>query len=219
MHIKVIDDIYMVGGMEYSEINDCCVYLLNSKYKVLIDSGLGKRVDKIMDNINELGVNPFEIKYLILTHCHIDHIGGAKRLRDEIGLKIIAHMCDTPAIMNADRRLTAANWYNLQLNPIDVDIILDGEEGYVNDISELKWLHIPGHTPGSIALLYERDDMKVLFGQDVHGPLHSEFKSDTTAYKKSLQKLIGLDADILCEGHYGIIRGKERVRGFMEQFI
>jgi len=63
------------------------------------------------------------------------------------------------------------------------------------------------------------EDQKVLFGQDVHGPLHPSLLSDPTAYQTSLKKLLAFDADILCEGHFGVYRGKETVRKFIRSFL
>lgn len=59
----------------------------------------------------------------------------------------------------------------------------------------------------------------MLFGQDVHGPIHTDLLSDPAAYQDSLKKIRDLDADILCEGHYGIFHGKDRVREFIESFM
>jgi hypothetical protein len=53
--------------------------------------------------------------------------------------------------------------------------------------------------------LTESDGMKVLFAQDVHGPIHPDLKSNAEAVFESI---LELDADILCEGHYGVYRGK-----------
>ena len=61
--------------------------------------------------------------------------------------------------------------------------------------------------------------IKVLFGQDVHGPLHADFGSDADAYRKSLLRMAALGADILCEGHYGIMRGADAVRAFIRSFL
>ena len=60
---------------------------------------------------------------------------------------------------------------------------------------------------------------RVLFGQDVHGPIHPSLLSDMSAYQVSLQNLLDLDADLLLEGHYGIFRGKEAVRDFIRSFM
>ncbi len=61
--------------------------------------------------------------------------------------------------------------------------------------------HIPGHSPGSAALTVESEGKLVLFGQDVHGPLNDVLKSNRDDYIHSLEFLLSLDADILCEGH------------------
>ena len=64
----------------------------------------------------------------------------------------------------------------------------------------------------------ESDGRRVLFGQDVHGPLHADFGSDAAAYRRSLLDMADLGADILCEGHYGVIEGADRVRDFIQSF-
>jgi glyoxylase-like metal-dependent hydrolase (beta-lactamase superfamily II) len=80
-------------------------------------------------------------------------------------------------------------------------------------------IHTPGHTPGSVVYLVESDGMRVLFGQDVHGPLHDDFASDRRAYQKSLLKMVELEADILCEGHFGVFQGADRVKEFILSFL
>ena len=59
----------------------------------------------------------------------------------------------------------------------------------------------------------------MVFAQDVHGPLDPGLLSNRTDYLESLERLLDLDADILCEGHYGIFRGKEAVSGFIRSFL
>ena len=67
--------------------------------------------------------------------------------------------------------------------------------------------------------LVESEGLKVLFGQDVHGPIHHDLKSNTEDYQRSLKLMLSLDADILCEGHYGVYRGRDQVADFIKQFI
>ena len=78
---------------------------------------------------------------------------------------------------------------------------------------------MPGHSPGSMVYLVESEAKKILFGQDVHGPLDPLIKSDKAAYKNSLRRLLTLEADILCEGHYGIIEGRQEVSDFISSFL
>ena len=79
-------------------------------------------------------------------------------------------------------------------------------------------IHCPGHSPGSMVLTTRIDDRLVLFGQDVHGPIHPALLSDEVAYQASLKNLLDLDADLLLEGHFGVYRGKDSVRKFNSSF-
>ncbi|MGA9753899.1 MAG: hypothetical protein WBV23_02015, partial [Desulfobaccales bacterium] len=67
--------------------------------------------------------------------------------------------------------------------------------------------------------LTESQGLKILFAQDVHGPLHPDLRSDAEAYRRSLELLLSLAADVLCEGHYGIYRGKPAVAAFIRKFL
>ena len=103
--------------------------------------------------------------------------------------------------------MTAANWYETIFSPTSVDKRLTGEQEVLQFGEEkLYCIHTPGHTPGSIALYLDREGKRVLFGQDIHGPFLSSFGSDIGMWKKSMEKLLALEADILCEGHFGIFR-------------
>jgi len=61
--------------------------------------------------------------------------------------------------------------------------------------------------------------MRVLFGQDIHGPFSPEFLSDIGRWRDSMERLLSLKADILCEGHYGIFTGREKVRKYIEGYL
>lgn len=65
----------------------------------------------------------------------------------------------------------------------------------------------------------ESDGKRVLFGQDVHGPLDASLLSNKEDYLESLTFLLSLEADILCEGHDGYFRGKQEVADFIESFL
>jgi hypothetical protein len=67
--------------------------------------------------------------------------------------------------------------------------------------------------------LTESDGLRVLFAHDVHGPLDLSFLSNPKDYHASLKILLGIEADVLCEGHYGVYRGKAEVAAFIRQFI
>jgi len=70
-----------------------------------------------------------------------------------------------------------------------------------------------------VAYLAESEGLRVLFGQDVHGPIHPSLRSNLRHYRNSLELLLSLEADILCEGHYGVYRGKKAVSDFIAGFL
>ena len=84
---------------------------------------------------------------------------------------------------------------------------------------ELNVIHIPGHTPGSIALFADVGNKRILFGQDVHGPYVAQWGAVMDKVGPSLKKMKNLNADILCEGHFGIFSPGEAVASYIDQFL
>ncbi|MGB7990291.1 MAG: MBL fold metallo-hydrolase [Candidatus Methylophosphatis roskildensis] len=217
----ITDEICQVGGSGLSAPNDAAVYLMSlDGCAVLIDAGCGDAEDMILANLEAAGSNPAQIEALLLTHCHYDHSGGAAGMRRRLGCKVVAHVLDAPFIESGDDVVSAAAWYGASLDPCVVDRKLgDARDELTLGGRAISAIHIPGHSPGSVAYLVESQQRKVLFAQDVHGPLHPSLLSNKTDYRHSLQRLLELDADILCEGHYGIFEGREEVAGFIRRFL
>jgi len=216
--IKIFEDIYQVGGYGITDMDDCSIYLVNSDPElVLIDAGIGRGFGKVIENIKGLNLDPERLKAIIVTHGHIDHIGGLSQFKERFDPKIIAHELESHMI--EEGKGTGADWYGVSYMPCKIDIKIKGEGGEVRiGKHDFKLLHIPGHSPGSIVCYLDIKGKRILFGQDIHGP-YSIPGADIGLAKKSLRKLIKLNADILCEGHYGIFEGKERVREYIEYYL
>ena len=80
-------------------------------------------------------------------------------------------------------------------------------------------LHTPGHSAGSISPYLEINGARVLFAQDISAPPLLEFSCDPLAWRRSLDKLIALEADILCDGHTGVYRPKSRVKAYFQRIL
>ena len=132
------------------------VYLvINDGELAVVDSGTQGNAQKIVDYIEKVGYRRDDVKTIILTHFHMDHMGSAKELKDLTNAKVAVHEEDAgyvsgeepmPAPKNSRFRTSQSP------QPVHVDVAL--REG--DKIADLIVLHMPGHTPGSIMLLDER---------------------------------------------------------------
>lgn len=219
--MKITSEIWQVGGDGLTSAQDAAIYLICfGRTAALVDSGCGGQADRLEANIRACGIQPGQVDCLLLTHCHFDHIGGAEEVRTRFDCPIVAHEKDAVAMETGDSLLTAANWYGMTPSPLSVDVKLFGSRNRIDlGTRQVTAIHTPGHTPGSVVYLVESDGLRVLFGQDVHGPLHADFGSDRHAYEQSLLSMAELGADILCEGHFGVFRGADTVRDFIRSFL
>jgi glyoxylase-like metal-dependent hydrolase (beta-lactamase superfamily II) len=213
---EVYKNVYHIGD------SGCSVFVVNTQSEeglVLIDCGMSLEMIKKISKIN---LNPINIKHCIITHFHIDHIAACFDLKNfNKVVKFYAHDLDADAIEEKGHdKETAAMWYGVKYQPIKLTKRLKGNLEILKfGIYNFKCLHTPGHTPGSISILVETEDKKkILFGQDLHGPIIPGV-SNFEDYQKSLRRLLDLNADILCEGHFGIYSPASEVRRYIEKYI
>lgn len=112
---------------------------------IVIDPG--DEGEKIIDIVN---TNKLQIIYIIATHAHIDHIGDVEVVQQTTGAKFLLHSQDSPFLK--DPRLNLSSMTEKpRIFPSPQMLLSDGEILRVGEI-EIKILHTPGHTPGSICL-------------------------------------------------------------------
>jgi glyoxylase-like metal-dependent hydrolase (beta-lactamase superfamily II) len=218
---RITDNLWQVGGSGLTDPADAAIYLIRFDDKAaLIDAGCGHGHLRLKENITECLHPNGQLEYLLLTHCHFDHTGGAEAVRNEFGCRIVAHELDAVYLESGDSDVTAASWYGARLQPLTIDVKLHGEQSTLTIGSgSVTAIHCPGHSPGSVVYTTRIEGQLVLFGQDVHGPIHPGLLSDEEQYQESLARLLDLDADILLEGHYGVFRTKKDVREFIQSFV
>lgn len=216
--IRIRNNLWQVGGNGLTDPSDAAIYLLSFGDKAaLIDAGSGRGQAQLIKNIAEHLEPNVQLEYLLLTHCHFDHTGGAEAVRDEYGCRIVAHELDAVYLESGDNRVTGASWYGATHEPFTIDTKLQGHEtNLAIGSGAIKAISSPGHSPGSVVYTTDIDSELILFGQDIHGPIHSELLSDEKQYLDSLGRLLDLNADVLLEGHFGVIETKQEVREFIE---
>lgn len=217
----IVEGVYEVAGPDSTGGGDASAYLVVSEgAAALIDAGCDA-TGGLLENLNKvLKKSSAQLETMILTHNHIDHVGGAAAIRERYAPRVVMHAADAAAVESADPIVTAADWYGLPLKAVPVDVRLNAKEEIIPLGDEtLRCIHTPGHTPGSISVLLERDGRKILFGQDIHGPFLPQFRSDIKQWRASMEMLLNLDCDILCEGHFGIVEPAINVGAFIRRHL
>jgi glyoxylase-like metal-dependent hydrolase (beta-lactamase superfamily II) len=218
---RIKDNLWQVGGSGLTDPADAAAYLIRfGDRAALVDAGSGRGRARLHKNIRGCLQPGGQLEYLLLTHCHFDHTGGAAAVRDEFGCRIVAHELDAAFLESGDPDVTAASWYGAWIEPLTIDVTVHGEGTTITvGTGTVNAIHWPGHSPGSVVYTASLGGELVLFGQDVHGPIHPALLSDEQQYRQSLAKLVALKADMLLEGHFGIFRTKDEVREFIESFM
>lgn len=125
------------------------------KQAVVIDPG--DEGEKIFKLIKEKDYN---IKYIIATHGHVDHISAIKYLKDKTNAKVIIHKNDADALINPQKNLSVFLGYDSIQGAANIEVT--GGEDLVIGKYKFKIIHTPGHTPGGICILLN----KILFSGD-----------------------------------------------------
>ena len=167
-------------------------YLVYGESITLIDTGVAGCEERIFDSILSFGREPSEISLTILTHSHPDHIGAARVIQEETGCRIAAHPAERAWIEDVEhqnRERPVPGFAMLVGGSVNVDLELhDGDLIKTGGIHEMRVVHTPGHSPGSISLYFPREG--VLFSGDaIPVPGGLPVYDDALASARSVQRL------------------------------
>ena len=228
--MKISENIALItlGRQAGSDIS--LVLVWDDKNLVLIDAGVPGQGEQIAEAISNLGFKAENLTHLIITHQDFDHVGSVwdlKRLAPnmqviahaeespyidgrELPIKLEARLAEYESLLNVDKAFVDAwkNMYKKHPIPIDYEV----HDGEVFDIcGGLEFVHVPGHTPGHIAvyLVESRiivcgDAANIKDGQVVgSNPIYTQ---DMDLANESLDKIVGYGLDGLITYHGGYLR-------------
>lgn len=203
--MEIVEGIHRIEEASDNPAHSNVYLVINGGELAVIDTGTPGNAGKIVGHIERLGFRPSDVKNIILTHHHRDHVGSARELREITNATIAAHGGDADLISGkAEPPLPGGGRSRAAypVEPVPVDTVLeDGDR-----IAGLTVHHAPGHTPGSIMLLDERRG--VLFagdtlrydGEKVSGA-PEEYSLDMARMRDSIIMASRLHFDVMLPGH------------------
>jgi len=139
---KVFDNLYFVGGKLHSS------WALTTKEGIiLIDTIYPYNSEElIIGGMRKLGLDPKNIKYVLISHAHTDHIGGAEMLQVRYGARVVMGGPDWELVEKYPNRYTT-------MAPKRDIVATDGMKITLGDTAITIWL-TPGHTPGTLSYTF-----------------------------------------------------------------
>lgn len=163
--IKVFDNLYYVGPGFVS------VWLIpTTDGLILIDSAQEPYVDFVVDNIRKAGFDPKNIRYVLLSHGHLDHFGGAAKIQALSGARVATLEEDWKLIEAAFNAPDANANPNRPMGPVLMrDMVITEGDNIALGKTELTVYKLPGHTAGSPSFSFTvfdhgRPHKAILFG-------------------------------------------------------
>lgn len=192
-------------------------YLLVDDKVTLVDCGNVGSGPRIASALNEVGRELDDVETIVITHCHVDHVGGLPELQQSLRAKTAVHRLDA-SLVESEQPLPNPSQHPLVARLVDpwltrmdpgaarVDCELeDGDE--LPAFGGLRVVHAPGHTPGSISLhfpgrglLLVGDALQHKFGRLM---LPSRlWTEDMATATESVHKLGSIEFETLCFSHF-----------------
>jgi len=207
--VRVADGIERV---ERTRIGNAYVVELDDGV-LLVDTGMPGNAPRILAALTRLGRRPSDVRHIVLTHWHLDHMGSAAELRRLTGAQVAIHELDAPVLAGGERPAKGRRMMGILLRvfrvaPLVADVTLRSGDA----IGGLEVIHVPGHTAGSIAL--RRADGVVLSGDALLGDRHGRLQQpdrglslDPDQAYASAAMLRSLEPRLLLPGHGAPVRG------------
>ena len=221
--VRIHGNTYLVGTCGISSI-----LITGDEGHVLIDGGTEQGAELIAANIRALGFKLSDIRFLLVSHEHFDHVGGIARLQQLTGATLVT---SAPAEKVLNTGLPGVDDPQAGMHkPFPAAtvgrVIADGGEVRLHDLS-LTAMTTPGHTPGALSWRWESCDgavCRTMVYADSLSPISrddyrfSDHTAYLAAYRESLAKVAASRCEILLTPHPSASAMKERMTGKQKLF-
>jgi metallo-beta-lactamase class B len=205
---RVIGNVYYVGNTDVSS------YLLDTGDGLILhDTGFPQTVYLLLESIRKLGFDPADIRLVLHSHAHYDHMGGTCALTSLTGSQTALGRDDL-SILAERPELSWAPEYGVELyEGFTPGRLIDDGEVIRMGSTEIHCLHVPGHTPGAVSYFFEVEENGRCYRAATHGgpglnTLSTEYlqryhlpESRRDIFFQSLQKLKKKNVDVFLGIH------------------
>ncbi|MGB6779519.1 MAG: MBL fold metallo-hydrolase [Planococcus citreus] len=245
---KLNDRIQLIDGFDLGLEHRTGSYVIMEQQLTIIETGPSPSVEHVKQGLNELGISLDEVRYIIVTHIHLDHAGGAGLLLQDcpnatliVHPKGARHLAD-PSRLIAGARAVYGDQFDDLFNPIvsvpeqRIDIKTEGDRLQIGPDCTLEFWDTPGHAKHHFGILdpvsngfFAGDTAGIRYAQliedgiDFYLPSTSPNQFDPEAMKASIERMQRQQLDVLYFGHFGAAHNPdaalEQVLEWLELFV
>ncbi len=201
----ILPDVYTFTGLLAGR-----VYAITTGNEItLIDTSITSAAPKILKQLQTAGYQPEQVRRILITHAHSDHVGSLPALQAATGAQVYASTIDTPVVEG--REIFTANPNSPLPKPgkpfpgTPVDVQLNDGDTLPDVLGGLQVVFTPGHSPGHIA--FWQPEQRLLFGGDVMFHVWGitqppdAFTVDPAQNRQSIARVEQLQPQVVCFGH------------------
>lgn len=203
---KIMGNVYYVGAN-----NIASILVATPQGHILLDTGTQKMGAVVFPNIVKLGFKPADIRVMLISHAHYDHMETMETMRRITGATVAALAAEVPALVSGHDLGSNETWGQ---EPIQVGRVLQTGDDINLGGSTVKVIWTPGHTLGAAAYFITTQEngrtYQIVYGGPP-GPITGDPKYDTRPEDafNSYKALRAMNPDILISGHpQGLFKGK-----------
>ena len=229
MPFQLNERIYIIDGFDLGLLNEQDTYVINEEELTIVDTGPSPSVKHVKKGLEALGFSLDEVKYIIVTHVHLDHSGGAGLLLQECpNATVVVHPRGARHLSEPDRLVAGAKMvYGEKFSalfdpvlPIPIERLLVKDEGDTLKIGPtciLEFLDTPGHANHHFSIydpvsngIFAGDTVGIRYEQLIQDGVHlflpstspNQFNPD--AMQMAIDRMLAMDLDSIYFGHFGM---------------